>query len=208
MNFDALIEPVAVVTGIAAVALTVKQRISNWPVGIFSTALFLVLFVRAGLYADASLQVLYIGLNLYGWWHWLGGGGPGGKALAVTSMSKRTLILGGALAVMATAAFGTFLDTTTDSTVPYPDAATTVLSLAAEILLTPKLIENWPIWIFGVNVPYVAIYLSKGLPMTSALQFVYIAFSVAGWIEWRRSMRERSAAPSTEATPAQAKASA
>ena len=66
-----------------------------------------------------------------------------------------------------------------------------MLSLVAQLLLTRKLIESWPVWIFGVNVPYIAIYLYKGLAMTAALQLVYIALSVAGWAAWRRSMAAR-----------------
>ena len=63
-----------------------------------------------------------------------------------------------------------------------------VLSITAQLLLTRKNIETWPVWIFGVNLPYIAIYLSKGLAMTAGLQLVYIALSVAGWVAWRRSM--------------------
>jgi nicotinamide mononucleotide transporter len=96
-------------------------------------------------------------------------------------------------AVAGTLAFGAFLDGATDSTVPYPDAATTVLSLVAQLLLTRKHIESWPVWIFGVNVPYIALYLYKGLAMTAALQLVYIALSIAGWAAWRRSMAARAA---------------
>ena len=198
MTLDLLVEPLAVVSGIAAVALTVKQRVINWPIGIVSTALFLYLFIRAGLYADSALQVLYVGLGLYGWWHWLHGGLTGDD-LRVSSVSKRTLVIGFVVVVCAVGAVGAFLDASTDSTVPYPDAATTVLSVAAQILLTRKLIESWPVWIFGVNVPYVAIYLYKGLPLTAALQFVFIALSIAGWLEWRRSMLE-----STSGIPATA----
>ncbi len=59
-----LLEPLAVVTGIGAVTLTVGQRLSNWPIGILSSALFLGLFLSAGLYADSMLQLLYIVLGL------------------------------------------------------------------------------------------------------------------------------------------------
>ena len=190
MSLDALIEPLAVLTGIACVALTVRQRIVSWPIGIVSSALFLALFLRAGLYADSALQVLYIGLGFYGWWHWLRGG-PSRDALPVTSAStglRIALVVG---TVVATIAVGAFLDGATDSTVPYPDAATTVLSITAQLLLTRKLIETWPVWIFGVNVPYIAIYLYKGLALTAALQLVFIALSIVGWVAWRRSMAER-----------------
>jgi nicotinamide mononucleotide transporter len=92
-----------------------------------------------------------------------------------------------ALTLGATLLFGMFL-ATTDDPLPYPDAATTVLSIVAQFLLTRKHVETWPVWIFGVNVPYVAMYLSKDLALTAALQFVYIALSIAGWAAWRRSM--------------------
>ena len=39
-----------------------------------------------------------------------------------------------------------------------------------------------------MNLPYIALYLYKGLAMTAALQLVFIALSVAGWVAWRRSM--------------------
>lgn len=192
----ALIEPLAVLTGIVGVALTVREHIVSWPIGIASSALFLALFAGAGLYADTLLQVVYVVLGFYGWWHWLRGG-PRRNDLPVTSASWR---LRGGLAVVAvlgTLAFGAFLDGATDSSVPYPDAATTVLSLVAQVLLTRKLIESWPVWIFGVNLPYIALYLSKGLVMTAALQLVFIALSVAGWIAWRRSMASRAASDLT-----------
>jgi nicotinamide mononucleotide transporter len=184
------VEPAAVLLGVACVALTVRQRIESWPTGIASSALFLVLFAGAGLYADSVLQVLYVGLGFYGWWHWLHGG-PRRDDLPVTVASWRLRAALAVAAVAGTLAFGAFLDGATDSTVPYPDAATTVLSLVAQLLLTRKLIDSWPVWIFGVNVPYIALYLYKGLAMTAALQLVFIALSVAGWAAWRRSMAAR-----------------
>ncbi len=99
----------------------------------------------------------------------------------------------------AIAGVGTFLATATDSTVPYPDAATMVLSLAAQVLLTRKHIETWPVWIFGVNLPFIAIYLYKGLALTAGLQLVFIALSVAGWIAWRRSMHATATSAATRA---------
>jgi nicotinamide mononucleotide transporter len=186
------LEAAAVLTGIACVALTVRQHIANWPLGILSSGLFLVLFAGYGLYADSMLQLAYIGLGVYGWWHWLHGG-PTGDGLPVSQAPARLRLAMAVVVLLAIAGVGTFLATATNSTLPYPDAATMVLSLAAQVLLTRKHIETWPVWIFGVNLPYIAIYLSKGLAMTAALQLVYIALSVAGWIAWRRSMRTAAA---------------
>ena len=51
-----MLEVFAVVTGIATVALAARGHIANWPIGIVSSAVFLVVFLEAGLYADALLQ--------------------------------------------------------------------------------------------------------------------------------------------------------
>jgi nicotinamide riboside transporter PnuC len=50
-----------------------------------------------------------------------------------------------------------------------------------------------------VNLPYIALYLYKGLTMTAALQLVYITLSVAGWAAWRRSMAARATETGIEA---------
>src|SRR3954467_15801169 len=67
-------EVLGFVTGAACVWLTVRNRISNFPVGIANSAFFLILFLAARLYADAGLQVVFIGLGFIGWWQWLYGG--------------------------------------------------------------------------------------------------------------------------------------
>ena len=66
----------------------------------------------------------------------------------------------------------------------------TVLSLVAQLLLTRRHIDNWPVWIFGVNVPYIALYLYKGLALTAALQLVFIAISAMGWRRWLREAHD------------------
>src|SRR5215469_13201740 len=73
------------ITGAAGVWLTVKSRISNFPVGIANSAFFLVLFLCARLYADSGLQVVYIVLGFTGWWQWLHGGADRGRLVVARS---------------------------------------------------------------------------------------------------------------------------
>jgi nicotinamide mononucleotide transporter len=54
--------------------LVALQNVWNWPIGIANNITFLILFWTAGIYADATLQVVYLGLAVYGWWAWLRGG--------------------------------------------------------------------------------------------------------------------------------------
>lgn len=75
-------EMLGFVTGAASVWLTVRSHIANFPVGIANSAFFLVLFASARLWADSSLQVVFIILGFIGWWQWLHGG-PLRRALVV-----------------------------------------------------------------------------------------------------------------------------
>lgn len=102
---------------------------------------------------------------------------------------------------MAVAAAATFtlvswaLITLTDSDVPYWDAFPTTMSLVAQYLITRKYLSNWAVWIFGVNLPYLALYEYKALPLIAGLQVVFIVLSVLGWRDWRRSMQADASEP-------------
>jgi len=182
------LEWAVVVTGAICVALTARQNVWNWPIGIVSSAVMFVVAVQNKLYSDGGLQVLYIVLGAYGWWHWLFGNPSARDALPVTRTPRVEAVVAVAVAAIGFVGLGLLLDGVTDTDVPFFDAFPTAASLLAQYLLTRKYLLNWPVWIFLVNVPYVALYLHKDLYLLAALQPLYIALSVWGWIDWRRSL--------------------
>jgi len=158
-----LAELVGFASGAACVWLAARASIWTWPIGNVTAACWLVLFLGNGLYADSVLQVVYLAMGFYGWWHWLRGG-VAATERPIGHASRRELGLTGLAVLVGIGAWTALLATFTNSTVPLADAATTVLSLAANWLLARKLIENWPVWIVGVNLPYIGLYLSKAWP--------------------------------------------
>jgi nicotinamide mononucleotide transporter len=165
--------------------LVVRRNIWNFPVGIANNVFFIVLFTRAGLYADAGLQVVYIGLGLLGWYWWLRGG------IQHTALEVRRTPGWAWPAVGAFIASGTWvlhwlLTTYTNSTVAGWDALTTTMSLAAQVMLNRKWLGNWVIWI-AADVIYIALYASKGLWLTSVLYAVFLALCVIGLRQWHSS---------------------
>lgn len=189
------IEAIGFASGIASVWLFARQHVLAWPVGLVTSFSWLILFAQSGLYADSALQVFFIALGIYGWWHWVSGNRSSATDLRVTSTPPRIAVTLTVVAVTSTSALAVFLSTATDSTVPVADAATTVLSLVASYLLAQKHIENWPVWILGVNVPYIALYFYKGLVLTALLQPLFIALSIRGWLNWRRDLRAARGGP-------------
>lgn len=180
-------------TGAVNVWLVVRQNIANWPIGIANVILLGLVFLDGGLYADAGLQVVYVALQLYGWWVWLYGG-DGRDRLPVRrtrGAEWAALIAAGAA---GTALLTWALSAWTDSTVPFWDALTTALSLMATYGQSRKLLESWWLWITA-DIVYIPLYFTKDLKLTSALYLVFLALCVSGLLAWRRDLRARPLAP-------------
>ncbi len=96
----------------------------------------------------------------------------------------------GALGVLGTAGLTVLLDTVTDSTVPLPDAITTVLSLLATWGQARKKLESWWLWITA-DVIYVPLYAYKNLWLTAILYLGFLALCVLGLRNWRTDLRAR-----------------
>jgi len=180
------IEVVGALTGVLAVWLTTRQKTWCWPVGIVSVLLYVFVFWEARLYATMGLQVVYVGLALYGWYAWTKGG-PADGPLRVSRASKLTLTVATGVGLALTLGLGTWLGSQTDEALPFTDAAVAAASLIAQWMQTRKLIENWWLWL-AVDVVYIGVNVSQGLIPTAGLYAVYTALAVAGLREWRRSM--------------------
>jgi nicotinamide mononucleotide transporter len=181
-------EPVAAVFGLVCVWLTVRQNIWCWPTGLVQVALYLVIFYHVKLYSDLILHVIYVGMQIYGWHHWLHGGSHR-QHLPVTVLGRRARWTWPAVTVTATLGWGYVMATYTDAAVPWGDAFTTAASLVAQWLMARKRLESWLFWI-AVDVVAIGIYGSKGLLLTSGLYAVFLILATQGWFAWSKSFRE------------------
>jgi len=194
-------EALGFATGAVSVWLYVRQNVWAWPTGIANSAFWLVLFWGSRLYLDAGLQIVYIGLGVWGWYWWLRGGERGGRLhLSRTPRAEAWLLVG--IGILATLGLWWAM-VAVDDALPLPDAATTVVSLIAQYMLTRKLLANWWCWI-AVDVAYVIMYASQHLYLTAALQPLFLAMCVVGLRQWRAELRPAvaSAETATEAAVA------
>lgn len=184
-------------TGAACVLLAARRNVWTYPIGIANNLVFLVVFVPAGLYASAALQVVYLVLGVHGWLRWTRGVEHDREYVARTPRrAVPWLILVG---VAGTAVLTWVLATFTDSQVALADAATTSASLVAQYMLNRKWIENWFVWI-GVDVAFVALSIATGLWIIAALYALFIVLCVSGLWSWRRVQNEaRDAEPAADA---------
>jgi len=188
MNFLGmnLTELLAAVFGVLGVYLTTRQNIWSWPVGILNVGLYIFVFYGAKLYADMGLQVVYLVLCAYGWYHWLYGG-KDKNSLPVTRVTPSVALIQLVIGGVGATALGTFLARTTDASLPYLDSTLTVYSLVAQWMLTRKILENWIVWI-AVDLVYIGMYYYKDLRVTAVLYLLFLILAFKGYADWKKSL--------------------
>ena len=184
---------IAVLTGLACVYLAAINNIWNWPVAIISTVITIYVMATQALYAD-MLQYAYLTIiNIYGWYTWTKNKGKDEKR-PIVKISRQQIIGTVAAVVLISPALGFTLITFAarlhyqPPAFPYLDSFCTVVSLAAQILMARKVLENWLIWIF-VDIIYVGIYAAKGMEAFTFMFVIYTVFAAVGYFDWRREYR-------------------
>jgi len=186
------LELVAVLLSLWMVLCNFRVHPLAWPLAMASSALYAVLFLHSRLYGEAGLQGLFIVLAAWGWWQWLRGTDPSGQPLVVHWLGGRRRLIAALATLAAWPLLGLLLQRVTDSDVPFLDALPTVGSVAGQLLLARKQVDNWPVWV-AVNLVSVVLFAVKGLWLTTALYLVFAVLALAGWRTWAGLARRRQA---------------
>ena len=182
------LEIVAFGLSIAMVLANLRVDPVGWPLAIASSLLYALLFADSRLYGEASLQLFFVVVSVWGWWQWLRAIGDDGAPLRVHRLARAQAIRATLATLAAWPLLGLLLLKTTDSDVPFLDALPTVGSIAGQFLLGRKLVENWAVWLL-VNLFSVGLFAYKGLWLTVLLYALFAALSLVGWRAWNRMAR-------------------
>ena len=177
-------EWLAVVLALAYLLLAVRQDPWCWVCAAASSAIYCVLFARAGLFMQSALQVFYIAMAGYGWYAWRGGRDAAAAPLAVSTWTLATHALAVGAVLLATALNGRLLAPAGSGALPYVDALVAWVSVLATWMVARKVLENWLYWIV-IDLVAAGLYWTQGLHATTALFFVYVAVAVRGFFVWR-----------------------
>lgn len=182
------IELSGAVLGFLYIILSIRQHILTWPTGLLTSALYIYVFLVSKFYADMALQAYYVGISLYGWYHWLKGNkNKQDNKLRVSQINKKTGLILIPISLLLYILIFLILKNYTDSPVPHGDAITTALSIVATWMLARKILEHWLIWIF-VDAFSMGLYIYKSLWPTSILFFIYTIMAFYGYIQWKKEI--------------------
>lgn len=176
-----LTEAAGFALAVAMVVCSIRQWHWSWPLGISSSVLYFFVFQSSHLYGEASLQILFAALSLWGWWQWL-------RAAQQQAPLKRLDRRGWSLCALTCAvlwpAVSWYLQQFTDSDVPHWDSLVTVLSALGQYLLGRKFLENWWVWMVA-NTLSMGLFAYKALWLTVLLYGMFVAMSWIGWRTWQ-----------------------
>lgn len=184
-----IIEWTAVFFGLLSVLLTIRQNYLCWPVGLVQVLFYIVIFQQSKLYSDMLLHIIYVALQIYGWYEWLYGRRKD-TVLHITVLSRHNFLVVCAVTLLGSALWGGLMLLKTDAAAPLADAFVAITSLAATYLLAKKKLESWLLWI-AVDVVAIAVYFYKGLLPTALLYTVFLFLAYSGYREWRKDYLKR-----------------
>ena len=178
------------VTGLLCVWLTARANIWNFPVGIANSLILGLVFLQQRLFADATLQIVFIAFSIAGWWQWVHGrhARESSPVFSTTLREQLALVVIGGVAALLLWRILVSLN----GSAPPVDATITVQSLCAQWQLNRRQISSWGWWI-AVDIISIPLYWSRGLPLIAGLYVIFLLLCVRGWLHWRTLARLRPA---------------
>lgn len=182
-------EAIAVLAGIASVWFSRVENILVYPVGLINTIIYVFISLHGDLLGEASVNLYYTILSIYGWWLWMKKDKEKHPLIHVTFSSGREWIKELLFfAVCYLAIFGalSYLKTNfAPGAIPWADAFASASAFTGMWLMTRKKVESWYWWI-ATNIASIPLYFVKGYVFTSVYYMVLLVMAVFGLIEWHR----------------------
>ncbi len=185
-------EATAVALGLAYVLFAARESIWCWPCALVGTSIYIFLFWDVSLLMESALNVYYLIMAIYGWWHWTRDKPENLARLPIQRWSLKQHAITLALIAVLTLISGALLEGRTTAVLPYLDSFTTWASVITTWMVARKVLENWLYWIV-IDAASILLYLDRALYLTTALFAFYVVLAIYGWFTWRRHYVTQSA---------------
>jgi nicotinamide mononucleotide transporter len=189
---QSLAEWIAVALSLAYLILLMRQNILAWPCAFLSTAIFTWVFWDASLLMESGLNIYYMAMAVYGWWHWLYGKKADQTELPIQTWPWHFHAIAISSILFASGVSGYLLEKNTNAALPYLDSFTTWGAVFTTFLVARKIFENWLYWLV-IDSAALYLYIQRGLAPTALLMMLYLVLVVVGIFTWRKAMRAQHA---------------
>ena len=184
------IEAIAVISGIVSVWYSRKENILVFPTGLLNTTIYIYLSFKGHLFGEASVNLYYTIMSLYGWYLWTRKNQTNHEfILQITNSNtneriQQFLFFAGVYALIYFALVYVKQSFAPEA-IPWADALASASAYTAMWLMAKKKVESWFWWVL-TNIASIPLYFIKGYTFTSVQFLVLLILAIAGWIEWSR----------------------
>ena len=193
MNYELILEIIAVITGMLSIWYSYRINILVYPIGMISLALYVFIFIKNGLYANAVINFLYFVISIFGWWNWLrqrttdnGQQTTDRGELKVSYLSKKETVI--TITILVTLIWLINLFTTNDLSIRL-DYYTSAAGLIAMVLTSFKKVENWFFYLVA-DIVLIPLCIYNGLYLTSIQYVAYTILAIMGYINWNKEAKK------------------
>lgn len=190
------LEFVAVVFGIGSVYYSRKEHILVYPVGLVNTIIYVYLSIKGHLFGEASVNLFYTIMSIYGWILWAGKDRTNKPLVQISYNTSKEWVRDLSLFLLIYVALyfslGLLKKFFAPGAIPWADSLASAAAFTGMWLMAKKKVESWYWWI-ATNICSIPLYFVKGYVFTSVFYFVLLIMAFSGLIEWRKRVREQAA---------------
>lgn len=190
------LEFVAVVFGIGSVYYSRKEHILVYPVGLVNTIIYVYLSIKGHLFGEASVNLFYTVMSIYGWVLWAGKDRSNQPLVQISYNTSREwirdLVLFVLLYLILYVSLSFLQKYFAPGAIPWADALASAAAFTGMWLMAKKKVESWYWWI-ATNICSIPLYFVKGYVFTSVFYFVLLIMAFSGLMEWSKRARMQNA---------------
>ena len=183
------LEYIAVFAGIASVWYSRVENILVYPVGLINTIIYVWLSIKGQLLGEASVNLYYTIMSIYGWMLWTKKDKEQHSIVHVKFSDNRWWLY--QIAFFAAFYVAIYVSLTylkrsfAPGAIPWADAFASATAFTGMWLMTKKKVESWYWWI-TTNIASIPLYFVKHYVFTSVYYLVLLVMAVWGLMEWRK----------------------
>ena len=181
-------EWVSAVTQIASVWYARKNNVLVYPTGIIGVLLAAYVYffmIQPPLYADASLNIYYFFMSIYGWYNWVQKKDAEHYTYPINWCNKKELNIGIGFFLFFWIVIYFVLVELTNSNTPILDSLVSASAITAMWWMAKRKIENWLAWIFS-NIIAIPLNFYKGLMLFTLMYLLFLGLAGSGYVEWKK----------------------
>jgi nicotinamide mononucleotide transporter len=190
------IEFIAVISGIASVWFSKLENIWVYPSGLINTIIYIFLSMKSHLFGEASVNLYYTIMSIYGWMLWLKKNEKQEYVLSITFASSKEwmqhLLFFSAFYVIIFFSLSYLKENFSAGTIPWADAFASATAYTGMWLMAKKKVESWYWWI-GTNIASIPLYFVKHYVFTSIYYVILLALAFFGLISWMKKAKHATA---------------